>query len=1542
MSDQGQGRSYCRDDETVVDRDGLPHYTGLNPDLLKEYKNRVNLALARLEGSGSDEENSLEKKQIRFRVELLDELHGRAWKRTEHLAANPKELKRENGEQLIFDALASLNNEAIVKKGMAFDSFFKRSYRKRGTDMGEYLANKEKLWEDLQERDSATRLSDDLMAYFLLDGAGLSEDQKRRIVMNSGSECKLEAFQHALRVNLYDVHEKERRNPQRRHQHRQISQKWNKGHRGKANQVEDHEESDISDEEFDEEEQANAVDEADDNSDAGASNDDEVYEACSAYEAARKKLKDTQKQGGFFKGEVAFEERQEAIKEEKKRTRCGACGRIGHWAGDKDCPKSGQQGAKKFGGGKGGKPKGKAKPGKSKRAFFTLDEDDVDYDMGDVYAGAVAANGEPDQGDSDSFQGGSSDDEPKDEREDDGYHNRNYDGDRKGSQGAAAAAAQEEFIPTEIFGEWKAYELKKRLNELNLHVSGTREILIERLVGYYAGIAQVKKGCSTSKTAGALCSGTSVGLRGENMKCADCGKCGHHGGDMKVYKQIQERREQIKLELDSKPITKPKMKGSSASSAASSTTATWEFIDHANELTCPVCYRMNGNKFYGCPNYLAIMKCKGTYDYELGELPGSRTEAPILETPLEFAGEQLDKRELILFNAGDEHSFNDQLGKSEAAFVVANDSAFRSVDFDAVALGDAACALCMHSKHWGQHFERVLPPGLACRPTGNYWLFTFASGAKQKGEVWIIPIGIGGYRGEAHSTEIPAEQTPLLLSMPALEMLDGHIHMQTKKLELTALGITVALVKMGKTPHLGIDVSQFGDDESAGAQKMDLTSTRGDALVHYANDLEVMKQGYAFLETGCHGDGFDVSLNSDGATVDLNDPRAQCGFGKTDVDSGKPIQKPSGYLTNSQCILNKLAMPCKCKGPHGMVEGGWITMQKERSDKVMEIFNNFADFLTPLTLLGPSVDERAAQIGKLEETNATVKLLMIRRSPRALLAVQPHLHASQAPLRTAYARSERGMWQELGWEDWASLSPQQRAMKIAGADVLIMVYGAQIGEAEGEEKDEETTRQQRWDQLPRELKMAIRRLHENLGHASKVEMLRALRISRASEAAIKDADQAESQFLNVICLGRSFQVVALLGEIREMASSSTILETYELCWASWAGEPEVGIIVDRAESFLGSFSENIANRGCRFDPAAKAAAWRIAKVERHGKLHYGKQHEKHMRGWRVRTPSSGQNFDKYDQSEASDEEVRAWPVSAQDADLIDATGTYDGGQCHLTFVKTEFLYSQSRRRRGHLQRHRRQRCRSRVRGKKFQHHSQKQQSNKRYHNHFDRTDHLCLKSQQFDNENSGTSRKRRFNRKKFQWEKIGIQIYTTIIQYLYAEVKARSADEAGQREAKRQWLLDDVPHSIRESRKDQEAAFNVYDDSDHMLEAAYVTYEVNRTFYEERGISKELLGFGVERNDFEYACQVGQTTAKKGRKEPRSMELNEEQRRMFTGPGGSDEKEWKSWQDLDACETLNVAESERIWGNKSEGTVEGRFEAKSRMVVQGFKDKSPG
>ena len=43
-----------------------------------------------------------------------------------------------------------------------------------------------------------------------------------------------------------------------------------------------------------------------------------------------------------------------------------------------------------------------------------------------------------------------------------------------------------------------------------------------------------------------------------------------------------------------------------------------------------------------------------------------------------------------------------------------------------------------------------------------------------------------------------------------------------------------------------------------------------------------------------------------------------------------------------------------------------------------------------------------------------------------------------------------------------------------------------------------------------------------------------------------DVDGAGWQFLNIVCLGSSFQVVALLGHALKMPASADILDTYEL------------------------------------------------------------------------------------------------------------------------------------------------------------------------------------------------------------------------------------------------------------------------------------------------------------------------------------------------------------------------------------------------------------
>ena len=53
MASDTASRSFYKDDEILVDRDGVPHLSGAMPSLMKEYRRRVLLAYSNLEGSGS-------------------------------------------------------------------------------------------------------------------------------------------------------------------------------------------------------------------------------------------------------------------------------------------------------------------------------------------------------------------------------------------------------------------------------------------------------------------------------------------------------------------------------------------------------------------------------------------------------------------------------------------------------------------------------------------------------------------------------------------------------------------------------------------------------------------------------------------------------------------------------------------------------------------------------------------------------------------------------------------------------------------------------------------------------------------------------------------------------------------------------------------------------------------------------------------------------------------------------------------------------------------------------------------------------------------------------------------------------------------------------------------------------------------------------------------------------------------------------------------------------------------------------------------------
>ena len=97
------------------------------------------------------------------------------------------------------------------------------------------------------------------------------------------------------------------------------------------------------------------------------------------------------------------------------------------------------------------------------------------------------------------------------------------------------------------------------------------------------------------------------------------------------------------------------------------------------------------------------------------------------------------------------------------------------------------------------------------------------------------------------------------------------------------------------------------------------------------------------------------------------------------------------------------------------------------------------------------------------------------------------------PLRKSFLLLNGNEVLTTDWEDWNSMAPsaQVRPLVAQGRLLYVVLCGKEIGDGG------------QLLALPRELKLVIRRVHVNLGHARPVGMLRALRISRASETAIK-------------------------------------------------------------------------------------------------------------------------------------------------------------------------------------------------------------------------------------------------------------------------------------------------------------------------------------------------------------------------------------------------------------------------------------------------------
>ena len=173
--------------------------------------------------------------------------------------------------------------------------------------------------------------------------------------------------------------------------------------------------------------------------------------------------------------------------------------------------------------------------------------------------------------------------------------------------------------------------------------------------------------------------------------------------------------------------------------------------------------------------------------------------------------------------------------------------------------------------------------------------------------------------------------------------------------------------------------------------------------------------------------------------------------------------------------------------------------------------------------------------------------------------------------------------------------------------------------------------------VPTPLARALRRIHQNLGHPSNHDLARHLKLSGASEAAVKAAqsircsscarlanpttrrpaklvrplefnqevavdnlnlfldDHKKSEVLSVLDLATGYHIVKRLNG----KTSSDLLRTFTDCWLAWAGPP-LRLSCDLERGFQKEFTDGVEMGGTHVRYIAGQAHWQAGAIERQG------------------------------------------------------------------------------------------------------------------------------------------------------------------------------------------------------------------------------------------------------------------------------------------------------------------------------------------------------
>ena len=191
-------------------------------------------------------------------------------------------------------------------------------------------------------------------------------------------------------------------------------------------------------------------------------------------------------------------------------------------------------------------------------------------------------------------------------------------------------------------------------------------------------------------------------------------------------------------------------------------------------------------------------------------------------------------------------------------------------------------------------------------------------------------------------------------------------------------------------------------------------------------------------------------------------------FGLRDWDNGLPHKKPTGFLTASRPVKERLGVRCSGNHLHQVLEGGQRTKRSQEwtPELCTAILDGFLEELEDRTAHAAFFQESIEEQDHEEEIHLGT-----------LDAVQDDRDfALPKDLRPDHLREDELQRQEALEEKPIAL---------------------------GEEMEMEQTRRQKWLRIPRPTRLALRRLHTMTGHSTNSAMIQLLRTANASAPVIE-------------------------------------------------------------------------------------------------------------------------------------------------------------------------------------------------------------------------------------------------------------------------------------------------------------------------------------------------------------------------------------------------------------------------------------------------------